>query len=96
MSRTRVLFFSLTHFLSTGCAHDPTITAKQAAAFELNCDDEIKASEIGTRTKGWGAYIYQVGVKGCGKSDTYFIRCAAFGSACAVDERSSRQKIKNQ
>ena len=81
------------------CAHEhhnPVAVAKKAAAYEMNCDEEIYAEQIGDRGSGRGGYVYQVGVKGCGKTDTYAITCVPFGKSCVFDDRSERVKSKEQ
>lgn len=81
---------------SCAYSHNPFSVAKKAAAYELNCDEVIHAEEIGDSTIVGPNEMYQIGVRGCGKSDTYMIACQARGSSCAFMDRSERLKTKNQ
>jgi hypothetical protein len=67
-------------------------TAKQRGSFELNCPEataQVLSKEM-IQQRDVGVYAaperaeYTVGVKGCGKEQTYLVVCAQGGTGCVA------------
>jgi hypothetical protein len=83
--------------LCSACAHTPDAealqTAKGAAVFDLNCDvGAVQAAVISKAGSPSTNERFEVGARGCGRTETYRIDCNWTGCTFVEDRLRVRQK----
>ncbi len=74
--------------LASGCAGQLEDTVRARAAAEFPCAaGEITVSPGGEGSEGWRA-------EGCGKADTYFVRCVGLGRSCSARNSTEQREYE--